>query len=93
MDSQDANKKNILQQKANKIYDENFNFFYEKLADSAQISRNHKLKMIEMGEAVRNSLKSDSFERNLEWLSQIRGKLNLDILMYTRENGDVGIEQ
>jgi hypothetical protein len=39
MDSQDANKKNILQLKANKIYDENFNFFYEKLTNSAQISR------------------------------------------------------
>jgi hypothetical protein len=49
--------------------------------------------MIEMGVAVLNSLKSDSFERNLEWLSQIRGKSNLDILMCTRESCDVGIEQ
>jgi hypothetical protein len=46
-----------------------------------------------MGEAVRNSLKRDSFERNLEWLSQIRGKLNQDILMCTRDSNDLGIEQ
>jgi predicted GTPase len=70
MDSQDANKKNILQLKANKIDDENFNFFYEKIKNSAQISSYHKLGMIEMGEAVRNSLKRYSFEQNLEWLSQ-----------------------
>jgi hypothetical protein len=93
MDSQDANKKNILQLKANKIYDENFNFFYEKLAGDREISRYHKLKMIEMGQTVQGSLKSDSFERNLEWLSKIRGKLNMDVLMCSRESGDAGIEQ
>ena len=49
--------------------------------------------MVEMGEAVQNSLKEYSFEQNLEWLSEIRRKLNLDILMRTRESGDDGLEQ
>jgi hypothetical protein len=93
MDSQDANKKNILQLKAHKIYHENSDFFNEKLKNSAQISSYHKLGMIEMGQAVRNSLKSNSFERNFEWLSQIQGKLNLDILICKLGSGDLGIEQ